>query len=187
MMSKTLFKSFTKFTICTALALAPCGFSVPVQAALSQADETEKTIAVLPFETLGTGNESGCAKRALFAVNDVAEWQRVWGVHTQGIAEAQSLPKIDFSRQTVIAVLSGERDDEKSLQIAQVVRGPQETVVYFMLSDAKSWLGLDEISVKTQAEKAARPYVFVAVDKVTTPLRFADVFAAPSSCSKCAG
>lgn len=110
---KTPLKTFIKIAFCTALALAPCGFAVPVQA-----EETVKTFANVPFETLGIGSESACTKRALFAINDETEWQRVWGVHTSGIADAQNLPKVDFSRQSVIAVLSGERTDGKSLQIA---------------------------------------------------------------------
>lgn len=181
---KTPRKSFTQIMFCAALAMVPCGFVAPVDA--SQAVETQKSIAVVPFETLGTGDESGCAKRALFAINDEVEWQRVWNVHTSGLAEAQRLPKIDFARQTVLAVLSGERNDGKSLQIAQIVRGPQETIAYFQLSDEKSWLGVAETPVKNEESKTARPYVFVAIDKVITPLRFVDVYAA-QNCSKCAG
>ncbi len=183
---KTPLNFFIKTVVCTALASilswAPCGFVVP-----AQADGTEKTFAVVPFETLGVGSESGCAKRALFAINDEAEWQRVWGVHTQNIADAQSLPKVDFLRQTVIAVLSGERSDGKSLQVGQVVRGTQETVVYFLLSDEKSWLGVAETQTKNDEPQTVRPYVFVAVDKVNSPLRFADIYGAQNICSKCAG
>jgi hypothetical protein len=176
------FKIFTRIVLSAALAFAPCGFATTAHSA-----EADKSVAVVPFETLGIGNESGCTKRALFVINDETEWQRVWGVHRQGIPDAQPLPKIDFSRQSVIAVLSGERADGKSLQIAQVVRSANETVAYFMISDEKSWLGVPEAEAKTDANKKAQPYIFAAVDKITTPLRFADVFGANSSCNKCAG
>ena len=179
---KTPLKTFIQIAFCTALALAPCGFAVPVQA-----NAAVKAFSNVPFETLGIGNESSCTKRALFAINDATEWQRVWGVHTSGIADAQSLPKVDFSRQTVIAVLSGERNDGKSLQIAQIVRGPQEAMVYFSTSDEKSWLDVAEVQTKVDEHKSVQPYVFVAVDKITTPVRFMDVFAAQNcSTGKCA-
>lgn len=181
--------SFRKIFSCAVLTLALSNSTPRVFAASeqeSQATNAENAFKVVPFETLGIGNESGCTKRALFAINDDAEWRRVWGVHTQGIADAQTLPKIDFSRQSVLAILSGERRDGKSLQIAQIVKGAQETVVYFSTGDEKLWLGVPE-ETKNGENQKVQPYTFVAVDKINVPVRFLDVFGAQNGCSKCAG
>lgn len=137
-------------------------------------------IAVIPYETLGIGNQSGCKKRALFAISDAGEWQRVWGIHTSGLEEAPRMPKVDFSRQTVLAILSGERTDGRFLQVSQIVRSPQETVVYFTTGAEESWLN---ISVMPKAEESAQPYAFLVIDKPAAPVRFVDP--AQNNCSKC--
>jgi hypothetical protein len=170
-------KFHQKLWLCAALVIAPCGFAMP-----GQADETPKAsaLSVLPYETLGIGNESGATTRALFAINDETEWKRVWGVHTKVMNDAPSLPKVDFARQSVIAVLSGERSDGKSLQIAQIVRAPRETIVYFWLTD-DAWR-----DTLTDKNAPAQPYLFVAIDKSDAPLRFVDALR-DTSCTKCAG
>lgn len=221
-------KPFAKIIACTALAFVPISLAVPAQAqpdlrnlpptATEVAAQTavqaatQNAISVMPFETLVSGDSSGCSKRALFAISDETEWKRVWGVHTQGsnvsgvsersanvpgaklqdisaksatapkalvAATVPPLPKVDFSRQTVIAVLSGERRDGKSLQIAQIVRSPHETVAYYLLSDEKG-LFAPAVGETTQ------PFHFVVIDTPTAPLKFVDVFSS-SNCNKCSG
>ena len=166
-------------------AIFTSGMSVSALPALAEAEAASSAtkIAVVPYETLSIGNESGCTKRALFAISDAAEWQRVWGVHTAGFSDAPRLPKVDFSRQTVLAVLSGERTDGKALQVMQIVRSSQETIVYFTAAEEKLW---QPVAV-TDAPEKTQPYTFILIDKPSTSLRFADALAAQSNCSKCAG
>jgi hypothetical protein len=173
----------SKFLISAVTIYGCSGFASLALAEGENASVTAK-IAVVPYETLSIGNESGCKKRALFAISDAVEWQRVWGVHTSGLSEQVRLPKVDFSRQTVLALLSGERSDGKALQVMQIVRSPQETVVYFTTAEEKLWLNVEANTVEP-AEKA-QPYTFIVMDKTSGPLRFVDALAA-SNCTKCAG
>lgn len=167
----------TKIIISLAIALGSSGLAIAEEPNTSAAK-----IAVVPYETLSIGNQSGCKKRALFAISDAGEWQRVWGIHTSGLTEAPSIPKVDFSRQSVLAILSGERSDGKFLQIAQIVRSPQETVVYFSTGAEESWLNVSQMP---KADELAQPYAFLVIDKPATPLRFVDAFAEQNNCSKC--
>jgi hypothetical protein len=165
-----------------ALALLPCGFAAPVRANDAAPLIPPANPQVVPFETLGIGSQSGCTKRALFAISDEAEWKRVWGVHTQALNDAPKMPQVDFSRQTVLAILSGERRDGKSLKIAQIVSGPADTVVYFWATEDEAWTN----SVVPTADKT-EPFHFAVIDKAPTPLRFVDALELESGCRKCAG
>jgi len=176
----------TKIVLGGLLAGGMSGFAAPSLAEEETTSSTTK-IAVVAYETLSIGNESGCTKRALFAISDAVEWQRVWGVHTSGVSDAPRLPKVDFSRQTVLAILSGERNDGKALQVMQIVRSPQETIVYFTAAEEKLWLPVDVTNDVANTEEKTQPYTFILMDKPSTSLRFVDALAAQNSCSKCAG
>lgn len=171
----------SKFCLSAVFSFGAGVFALPASAQGENAS-VANGIKVVPYETLSIGNESGCTKRALFAISDATEWQRVWGVHTSGLTDAPRLPKVDFSRQTVLALLSGERNDGKALQVMQIVRSPQETVVYYTTAEEKLWLPVEV----AEPEEKAQPYTFIVLDKPSTPLRFVDALAA-SNCSKCAG
>ncbi len=162
-----------------ALALLPCGVAATGKPVRAQEIRPEKA-AILPFETVGLGNQSGCSKRALMSVTDEAEWRRVWGVHTQGLLDAPALPKVDFSRQSVIALLAGTQPTAKTIQVAQIVRDAREAVVFFLLAD-------DEITWGQQAVSGpSQPFHFAVVNKLETPVRFVDALLG-DDCRKCAG
>ena len=176
-----LFKSKNwKNTLLAALAFLPGGVVATANTARAQESQPQKA-AVMPFETVGLGNQSGCAKRAFMSVTDETEWRRVWGVHSQGLSDAPKLPKVDFTRQSVIALLAGAQPTAKTIQVAQIVRNPREAVVFFLLTDEEATWGQQVVAGPSQ------PFHFAIIDKLETPVRFADALLGDADCRKCAG
>lgn len=177
--SKTKPKNW-KNTLLAALAFLPGSVVATGKIARSQEIPSQKA-AILPFETVGIGNQSGCAKRALLSITDEVEWRRVWGVHTQGLADAPRLPQVDFTKQSVIALLAGVQPTAKTIQVAQIVRDAREAVVFFLLADEETTWGQPSVIGPSQ------PFHFAVVDKVATPVRFVDALIGDEGCRKCAG
>lgn len=128
----------------------------------------------LPYATLGIGTRSGCARGAKIVVADAAEWRRVWSAHTRGLANPSQLPKVDFAHQVVLVLLNGQAPRGTSIEVAQVVQGPQATLVYYFVNQ-------DAVAPGHQA--TAQPFHFAVIDKPVTPIRFVD--AVGRTCSDC--
>lgn len=147
------------------LALAACG-------ALAAA-ETEPAV---PFVSLATGNKSGCTKRALMTIENEAEWHRVWKLHSNSDAEPQ---KVDFERQSVVALLAGSQPNQKLIEISEIVASPRETVIFYVLADQDlSW-------ERALAAGGSQPFHFALIDKPKLPVRFVDALVGDTRCSKC--
>lgn len=129
----------------------------------AQISSQTSPIRPLSFQVLASGNRSGCLRPAKMLISTAAEWRRVWKIHD---AKAE-VPEIDFARQSVIALLSGENG--RGLQVEQVVQTPTEIVVYFRQ--------------KLDTAKGTQPFQFVTVTKPQAPLRF--VLSNPDDCEVC--
>ncbi|MBV9470084.1 MAG: hypothetical protein JO316_03550 [Abitibacteriaceae bacterium] len=151
----------------------------PVSAATDTDGLSHSPFHTLPYVTLGIGARSGCVRPAKMVITKDAEWRRVWHVHTQGMINPPALPVVDFSRQVVLVLLNGKSlSPDTSLEVAQVVTGPQETLVYYYLNG-------DDSTQRTRlkAARATQPFHFAAIDKPTTPIRFVNALSA--TCSNC--
>ena len=179
---KMLFKSHRKRknTLLAALALLPGGVVTTAKTVRAQEIQPQRA-AILPYETVGLGSQSGCAKRALMFITDEPEWRRVWGVHSQGTVDASKLPRVDFSKQSVIALLAGTLPTAKSIQVAQIVRDAREAVVFYLVADEETAWG------KQAASGPSQPFHFAVIDKLDTPVRFVDALIGDVNCRKCAG
>jgi len=63
----------------------------------------------LEFQTVGMGGVfSGHVNSAYYVVNDADKWADIWKEHTQIMLPQPSLPDVDFSRSTIIAVFMGQ-------------------------------------------------------------------------------
>lgn len=60
----------------------------------------------MEFQTIDKGYHSGHEDPAYYVINDADEWADVWNQHVQ-IFSSQSLPEVDFSNTTIIAVFMG--------------------------------------------------------------------------------
>lgn len=142
--------------------------------------QTRTKIYSIPFQTLAIGTDSGCVRAARLLISDEKEWQRVWGIHAQGVGakENSALPTIDWSRQAVVALLMGEvraSPNTTSTEIAQVVHTPLDTVVFYR-----------ETRPAPEAENSSarvQPVHFALIDKPVTALRFVNL--STPDCATC--
>ncbi len=143
--------------------------------------QTRAKIYSIPFQTLAISTSSGCVRPARLLVNDEKEWQRVWGIHAEGVSAKQNvtLPPIDWSRQAVVALLMGEVSGAAattaSIEIAHVVHTPLDTVVFYR-----------ETRPVPEAETnlaRVQPVHFALIDKPSTPVGFVNLSA--PDCATC--
>jgi hypothetical protein len=171
-----------KFTslLCLSLTLLA---STRVHSQAAANAPTQAKIYSIPFQTLAIGATSGCARPARLLIQNEKEWQRVWGIHAQGVAaqpeSKATLPGIDWSRQAVVTLLMGELDGATnttaSIEIAQVVQTPLDIVVFYRETrpEQQSVTNLTRV----------RPVHFALIDKPSTPLRFVNLSA--PDCATC--
>ncbi len=143
---------------------------------------TQAKIYSIPFQTLAIGSTSGCVRPARLLISDEKEWQRVWGIHAQGVAQTEAkatLPTIDWSRQAVVALLMGQASGTPSttlsIEIAQIVHTPLDTVVFFRETRAAQEVAANPVHVQ--------PVHFALIDKPSTPLRFVNL--STPDCATC--
>jgi hypothetical protein len=63
----------------------------------------------IPFVTLADGAYSGIASPTQVVLRNAAEWETFWQQHTGNVTPPPAPPQVDFSRETVIAVVLGTR------------------------------------------------------------------------------
>ncbi|HEX8832561.1 MAG TPA: hypothetical protein VF719_00085 [Abditibacteriaceae bacterium] len=131
----------------------------------SVGDETvEKTPnPILTFQTLDIGTKSGLNRPAKMMIVDEAEWKRVWKIHTTGQEFALSAPPVDWENKAVVALMLGEQSPNSGIEVRQIARNRNETVVYYFQTRGAR-----------DGKNVAQPFHFVVVDKPQTPVRFAD-------------
>lgn len=167
-------------TLLAVLAFLPCGMIMVGKAARAQSAQMQKN-GILPYETVGIGEQSGCTKRALMLISDETELRRVWGIHTAGDVNAPKVPHVDFSKQSVVALLAGTQPTAKTIQVAQIVRDTREAVIFYLVADQETTWGQQAVSGPSQ------PFHFAVVDKIDVPVRFVDALIGDVECRKCAG
>lgn len=143
--------------------------------AISRADSSGATVQSVPFETLAIGTQSRCVKPAKMLISGEAEWRRVWRAHNGQAATAPALPRVDWSRQRVVALLGGAMGGDAEISLARAVREGETLTLYFW-RDAGS------------GRKVSRPFHFATVPFAAgakLQVRFAD--AATMACPVCVG
>ena len=123
----------------------------------ARADSAVPTVAAireLPFQMLASGAKSDAKRAAKMVISNEKEWARVWRVHDQNAP----LPKVDFSRYRVIALLSGK--DNPALDLAQVASTRDEITIFFHRAE------------KVKSNEA--PFRFARIEKTGSRARFLD-------------
>ena len=82
--------------------------------------------APVPFTTIAQSDQSGIEERRETVVRTAAEWKKLWQEH----APDQPMPKVDFTKSTVIGVFLGSRNSGGyRATIASVEREGADVVV----------------------------------------------------------
>ena len=139
----------TRTWLLTAL-LGATLFSQPARA--DSAAQKVAAIREVPFQMLASGARSEAPRAAKMIVGNEKEWARVWRVHDQNAP----LPKIDFSRYRVIALLSGKGNP--ALDLVQVASTRDEVTVFFRRAE--------------NAKSGDAPFRFARIEKTGSRARF---------------
>ncbi len=82
----------------------------------------DKVKEMVLFETLAKGAYSGWTERAHLVIRDENTFGSVWSKVYSGASPAPPLPQVDFSREMVIAVFSGEKSTGGyGIEIAEII------------------------------------------------------------------
>lgn len=114
------------------------------------------------------GTQSGVGDRGQRVIRTQAEWQKLWSQVRAPEVPAPPVPKVDWSREMVIAVFMGERSTGgHTVAIRDVKFGAKEIVV----SVEESSPDADAITTQVMTQ----PYALVVVKRSDLPVRFVPV------------
>lgn len=111
------------------------------------------------------GQHSGFRKAAHLVVKDAKEWQRLWALCTANQEPKPPLPRVDFTKEMVLAALMGEqRTGGYAIEIVQVRQQKKQIVVTVRRQtppkDALTTMALTQ------------PYHLLVVERSDRPVRF---------------
>jgi len=61
------------------------------------------------FLTVARSQQSGNPERKNYVINDKSEWEELWEKVVANVSPKPTLPEIDFTRRTIIAVFQGSQ------------------------------------------------------------------------------
>ncbi len=111
------------------------------------------------FETIDKGSSSGIETEERLVIETAADWDVLWTKHMSLRSPAPSLPKVDFSRETVIAVFSGLKSTGGySVEITGITTSDNELVIQYQETEP----GPDDMV--TEAE--TQPFHIIKIERV---------------------
>lgn len=135
-------------------------------------DHTVERVPFLPqagtevvFTSIASNNISGVTTPKNVVIRDQAAWEKLWAEHGAFQQPAPALPKVDFTRQMLIAVFSGDYHDAcYGLSVAAIHAGEDELVVD--VNERRPRMGV------MCAQIATNPMQVVAVDRIDADVDF---------------
>lgn len=124
--------------------------------------------SALAFQNVASDPISGVVTPKQVVVKDAAAWTRLWAEHTRNRSPAPALPQIDFGRQMLLAVFSGEHANGcRAIGIVRVgVNGAGIAVEY----DDRD---VTALAICTQA--AGSPMHVIAIDRIDAQVGFVSI------------
>jgi len=86
-----------------------CLAGIGEEMVFSSSDDAKDKIIKLPFVTVDKGYRTGIKERRFVVVNTEGEWENLWTLHKSTVSPVPKLPEVDFGREMIVAVFSGEK------------------------------------------------------------------------------
>jgi hypothetical protein len=119
----------------------------------------------IPFETLASDNQSGITEQRTVVVKDAATLEKLWAEHGKNRFTPPPMPKVDFTRQMVLAVFAGWMPDAcHSMGITRVSSGGDRIVVDYAERDLSAF--------NVCAQVLVSPMQMVVVERSDVPVDF---------------
>jgi len=146
-----------------ALVLAACGGGgdAPAPALAATARVAEGPLA---FEQLASVRSSGVPAPSTYVVRDSDSLQKLWYSTYLNIFPVPDLPKVDFSRQMVLAVALGHVDPCTSFAIEKVALSGGTVVVSYRVTPP--------LPTMMCAADVTAPVQIIVVDRIDTTVNF---------------
>jgi len=117
------------------------------------------------FQTVGKGSVSGYENSAYYVINNADQWADIWNEHVKNLFPQPSLPDVDFSRSTIIAVFMGLcRTTGYGIEVKEIV----DTGLSVVVKVEKTYPGEGCVV----GEMLTYPYHIVKVDKISKYILF---------------
>jgi len=84
----------------------------------------------LNFRTISKGIYSGQKNPGHYIITDDFEWQSIWETINKKISPKPSLPEINFESEIVIAVFTGEKEEDYSIEIKKILEKENSIEIY---------------------------------------------------------
>lgn len=89
---------------------------------------------LVDFNTIARGEDSGYVKTSQIVIENEEQWADLWEKHISNIEPSPPLPKVDFTREMVIAVFSGEKPTSGyPVEIVSVETKPSKIIDHGLL------------------------------------------------------
>lgn len=109
-----------------ALAVLAVVFVFPFVALADQA---------VTFSTILSGIRSGIHAQMQVVIRTPTEWNALWQRHAAGLATTAGIPKVDFSRDMVIAVFAGDAPVATQVSIVRIIQQQDQLVVLVRIAE----------------------------------------------------
>ena len=152
---------FATFVPIVALLLPSC-----VQELARPTDSQKKDVSP-PFSTISKGAFSGCTNKQNLVVKTPEEWKELWKKHTSIRKPQTPTPKVDFVKEMILAVFSGQKPTGGfAVEIVRVEKAKNELKVYFRETVPPPDAGVPEVFTQ--------PYHIIEMEKSDLPVIFTE-------------
>jgi len=137
---------------------------------LCLSDETKEKTAPVAFVTVEKGARSGIKDRQFIAIRNEKEWESLWARHKSTFSPMPKIPSVDFDREMVVAVFSGEkRTGGYGIEIQEIEENREkgEIAVFYVEKESPP----RSIVIQTLTQ----PYHIVRLKKIDLPVTFVPV------------
>lgn len=146
-------------------SIATCLYFLTLMTVCSGADMT--TIEELSFTEIDRGFMSGLRERKFLLIKSTKQWKELWASHVSGFITPKPLPSVDFDKEMIVAVSSGEKaTGGYGIQIAKIEALQPKRALLITVVDSKP----PADAVTSQA--LTQPYHIVKVKRVDLQPRF---------------
>jgi len=117
------------------------------------------------FSTIASGTQSGVRSRTEVVIRTLPDWQALWRKHATALPGAPAAPKVDFSRDMVIAVFAGEATPATRVSIVRIFQDQGRLIVLVRIGEIQPG--------PAQTDSAgAKPFQVVRLARSTLPVIF---------------
>ena len=126
----------------------------------------QKAVEV-PFSTIEKGITSGIQERKLIVLKTAKEWRDLWQAHSSIRIPPPPLPSVDFDREMIVAVFSGEkRSGGYGIEIAKIEEDGAKGQLRVFFRETQPPPGSMTLQALTQ------PFDIVKTNKTVLPVAF---------------